>query len=137
MPPFNDIVPSGQFSATGLESFAAQDALTLDLLRLAPLTQITSGRAETRIDLIDGLVATGHPELSATTIHDVSGEIGGTCERATSIACMHGTFVAGICAKRGSAGDKSRQHPGLFVLFRGDLSSKWPNAERHSRRARV
>ena len=103
MSPFNNIIPSGQFSATGLESFAAQDALTLNLVRLAPLTQITCGRAETRIDFIDGPVTTGHPELSATTIHDVSGEIDGTCERATNIACMHGPFVAGIlCAKAGS-----------------------------------
>jgi subtilisin family serine protease len=66
--------------------------------------QIARGRVETRIALIDGPVATGHPELSTARIHEVPGKIGGACERASSVACMHGTFVAGIlCAKRESA----------------------------------
>ena len=66
--------------------------------------QIARGRVETRIALIDGPVAIGHPELSTAKIHEVPGTIGGACERASSVACMHGTFVAGIlCAKRESA----------------------------------
>lgn len=65
--------------------------------------QIASGRTETRVALIDGPVATTHPDLSGTKIRELPGKIGGTCRRATSLACMHGTFVAGILsAKRGS-----------------------------------
>ncbi len=102
------VKPSGQFSATALQSNLARETQAalnpLDLVRLPQLMQITTGRAEIRIALIDGPVATTHPDLTTTTIHEVSGAIGGTCERATSIACMHGTFVAGILsAKRGSA----------------------------------
>lgn len=90
---------------TGLQSLPAQNALDpLDLVKLAPLMRIASGRTETRVALIDGPVATTHPELSGTKIVELPGKIGGTCQRATSVACMHGTFVAGILsAKRGSA----------------------------------
>lgn len=98
------VIPSRQFSLTGLQSLPARNAPNpLDLVKLVPLMNIVSGRTETRIALIDGPVATDHPELSTTNIQEIPGEIGGTCERASSIACMHGTFVAGIlCAKRGS-----------------------------------
>jgi subtilisin family serine protease len=98
------VIPSSHLPATGLQSLPAQDALDpLDLVRLTPLMKISSGRAEIRVGLIDGPVVTNHPELSVTKIHEVSGAISGTCERASSIACMHGTFVAGIlCARRGS-----------------------------------
>lgn len=76
----------------------------LELVRLSPLMQISRGREQTRIGLIDGPVDTSLPELSAARIHEVPGTIGGTCESASSISCMHGTFVAGIlCANRGSA----------------------------------
>lgn len=75
----------------------------LELVKLAPLMRITSGRTETRVALIDGPVATTHPDLSGTNILELPGKLG-TCQRATSIACMHGTFVAGILsARRGSA----------------------------------
>jgi len=89
---------------TGLQSLPVQTALNpLDLVKLAPLMQIASGRTETKVALIDGPVTTNHPDLSGANIVELPGSIGGTCERATSLACMHGTFVAGIlCAKRGS-----------------------------------
>ena len=65
--------------------------------------RIASGRMETRVALIDGPVVTTHPDLSGTIL-ELPGKIGGACQRATSLACMHGTFVAGILsAKRGSA----------------------------------
>jgi subtilisin family serine protease len=65
--------------------------------------ELSSGRAETTIALIDGPVATDHKDLSKATIREVPGRLGGTCARANSAACMHGTFVAGILsARRGS-----------------------------------
>ena len=76
----------------------------LDLVQLTPLMQQTSGSVETVIALIDGPVITSHPDLSATKIREIPGKLAGTCARADSIACMHGTFVAGIlCARRGSS----------------------------------
>lgn len=76
---------------------------SLDLVNLTPLMERTSGRAEIRLGLIDGPVATSHPDLAAQNIRQVAGKLAGTCSRASSVACMHGTFVAGILnAKRGA-----------------------------------
>src|SRR5262249_15452964 len=37
-------------------------------------------------------------------IREIPGKLSGTCAQASSAACLHGTFVAGIlCGKRGSA----------------------------------
>jgi len=46
--------------------------------------------------LIDGPVFLGHPDLAIGRIQDVSGTLRGTCARTDSVACLHGTFVAGI-----------------------------------------
>jgi subtilisin family serine protease len=101
----SSIIPSSQLSVADPQSLRSQDGPNpLDLVTLSPLMQMTKGSAETKIGLIDGPVDTSHPELSAAKIHEVPGTIGGVCERANSIACMHGTFVAGIlCANRGAA----------------------------------
>jgi subtilisin family serine protease len=75
----------------------------LDLVRLTALMQRTSGRPEIKVGLLDGPVATNHPDLAGQTIREVPGAVRGTCARASSAACMHGTFVAGILsAKQGA-----------------------------------
>jgi subtilisin family serine protease len=75
----------------------------LDLVRLGPLMEQSSGRAETAIALIDGPVVANHPDLSSKNIREIPGRLGGTCTRASSVACRHGTFVAGILTgRRGS-----------------------------------
>lgn len=75
----------------------------LDLVKLTPLMERTRGRAEIKVGLIDGPVATSHPDLVAQNIHQVSGRHAGTCSMASGPACMHGTFVAGILnARRGT-----------------------------------
>jgi subtilisin family serine protease len=76
----------------------------LDLVKLTPLMRRTSGNPEVKIGLIDGPVSTSHPDLSSRRFREISGGRGGSCARAASIACLHGTFVAGILsAKRNSA----------------------------------
>jgi subtilisin family serine protease len=83
---------------------ATQSADALDLVKLTPLMERSSGRPEVLIGLIDGPVAMSHLELNVNNIREVSGTIPGACSRASSVACTHGTFVAGIlCGKRGSA----------------------------------
>ena len=85
----------------GLETRASN---VLDLVNLTPLMKLTSGRPEIVIGLVDGPVVIGHPDLASENVREIPGRIGGTCARASSLACMHGTFVAGIlCAKRSSA----------------------------------
>jgi subtilisin family serine protease len=75
-----------------------------DLVKLTKLMELTAGRVETVVGLIDGPVAMSHPDLAAGNIREIPGTLRGTCAQASSAACMHGTFVAGIlCARRGSA----------------------------------
>jgi hypothetical protein len=58
------------------------------------------GRPEVGVGLIDGPVALGHPGLAAGSIREIPGGLPGGCARASSVACGHGTFVAGILAAR-------------------------------------
>lgn len=75
----------------------------LDLVRLTPLMDRTSGRPDVTIGLIDGPVVMNHPELASRHIREIPGNGSGTCTQVNSAACLHGTFVAGILsAKRGS-----------------------------------
>ena len=72
------------------------------LVKLDLLMQRSSGRSDVVIGLIDGPVAMDHPDLATGHIH-VSGKSGGACSMAASVACQHGTFIAGIlAARRGS-----------------------------------
>ena len=76
----------------------------LDLVRLTPLIDRTSGRPELTIGLIDGPVVMTHPELANHHVREIPGNGSAACTQANSTACLHGTFVAGILsAKRGSA----------------------------------
>ncbi|WHZ24690.1 MAG: Putative protease [Nitrospira sp.] len=70
--------------------------LALDLVKLTPLMQRTSGSPALKIGLIDGPVATRHPNLSNQRLLEISGNGGGSCTQVTSTACLHGTFVVGI-----------------------------------------
>jgi subtilisin family serine protease len=74
------------------------------MIRLTELMGLRSGNREVAIGLLDGPVATDHPDLAGASIGGVPGAEGPGCSQAGSSACSHGTFVAGVlCAKRGSA----------------------------------
>ena len=89
----------------------------LDLVNLTPLMARTSGRIEIKIGLIDGPVALDRSDLAVHNIHQVPGKQSGACSTASSLACMHGTFVAGmLLAKRGSAAPAIC--PGCTLLVR-------------------
>lgn len=76
----------------------------LDLAKLTPLMKLTSGRPEVVVGLIDGAVLQMHPELAGSNIREISGGLKSQCLQASSAACIHGTFVAGIlCGKRTSS----------------------------------
>jgi subtilisin family serine protease len=75
----------------------------LNLVRLAPLMERTSGATQIVIGLMDGPVAVNHPDLVAESVGGIAGEPGAGCAHSGSAACTHGTFTAGILsAKRGS-----------------------------------
>jgi subtilisin family serine protease len=80
--------PSGQ-CMTGVE-----------LVKLGALTKRTSGSANLAVALLDGPVATNHPDLAGASIRDLPGIEGIRCAQAESSACVHGTFVAGILVAR-------------------------------------
>jgi subtilisin family serine protease len=75
----------------------------LDAVKLAALMELSAGRPEISIGLIDGPLLADHPDLTIGHVHEVHGKLGSACIRKDSAACQHGTFVAGILsAKRGS-----------------------------------
>lgn len=89
----------------------------LDLVELTPLMQRGNGNAEVHVALVDGPVALDHPRLNRGNIQEVPGRSAGACTRADSMACEHGTLVAGILsAKRGSAAPAIC--PGCTLLLR-------------------
>jgi len=75
----------------------------LELVKLRALMALSSGRTEVAVALMDGPVATGHPDLAGASFREVAGAQVGICTQVQSSACAHGTFVAGIlAARRGS-----------------------------------
>jgi subtilisin family serine protease len=89
----------------------------LDLVRLPELMKRGQGRPEIAIALIDGPVARDLADLAAARIREIPGKLKGSCSRADTVACTHGTFVAGIlAARRGSAAPAIC--PGCTLLLR-------------------
>ncbi len=73
----------------------------LDLVNLKPLMKLTAGSQDIGVGLIDGPVATSHPNISSENIREIPGKNSGSCSQKDSDACQHGTYVAGILfAKR-------------------------------------
>jgi subtilisin family serine protease len=72
----------------------------LDLVRLTPLMKVSRGRPQIAVGLVDGPVWLTHPHLAGQNIRQVSDGAGAACSRAASVACTHGTFVAGILSAR-------------------------------------
>ena len=102
-------------SGTAFALFVAMDPLRA--VKLTALMERTSGSPEVKIGLIDGPVVTQHPDLEGGHLRELPADNRGTCTRANSVACLHGTFVAGIlCAKRGS--NAPAICPGCTVLIR-------------------
>jgi subtilisin family serine protease len=107
----------------------------LELVRLPDLMRRGQGRPGITIALIDGPVVRDLPDLATATIREIPGKLKGTCARADTVACTHGTFVAGIlAARRGSVAPAIC--PGCTLLLRpifaeavngnGDMPSSTP-----------
>jgi subtilisin family serine protease len=72
----------------------------VEVVKLTPLMAHTRGSPDLTVGLIDGPVAMSHPDLVDTHIREIPGRLAGTCASASSAACRHGTFVAGILGAR-------------------------------------
>lgn len=69
---------------------------------LQSLMHVSSGRRDVVIGIIDGPVDLNHSAFETSNIKTIRDSQFNACKNASSIACSHGTFVAGIlCAKRG------------------------------------
>lgn len=89
--------------AMACQGVAPDAGTSLELVGLSALMERTAGRPSVKIGLIDGPVLTRNPDLVTENICELSGSITSACLRSSSIACVHGTFVAGILTgKRGS-----------------------------------
>ncbi|MGW1838594.1 S8 family peptidase [Streptomyces sp. NPDC002067] len=82
------------------------------MVHLSALMDVTQGVPEVVIGLLDGPVATGHPELAGGRVR-LLGD-GGRCD---GPACGHGTFVTGVLAAR-RGGRAPAICPGCTVLVR-------------------
>ena len=73
----------------------------IDLVRLTALRDRTSGSPDVVVGLIDGPVAVDRPDLANENISPIPGKPDGACHRASSTACLHGTFVRrnSLCTK--------------------------------------
>jgi subtilisin family serine protease len=78
---------------------------------------ISLGSPEVIIALIDGPVALDHPGLKEAKIRALPTTIPAACSQPASVACSHGTFLAGIlCALRDSSAPAIC--PGCTLLVR-------------------
>ena len=105
-------------------------ALTpLDLVELPHLMELTEGRSDIIVGLIDGPVAVGHSDLAGANMRELPGGGRGACTKAASAACLHGTFTAGILvANRSSVAPAIC--PGCTLLVRPVFAETAPgNAE--------
>jgi len=100
---------------------------SIRLVKLDFLMQRSSGVSDVVIGLIDGPVAMDHPDLANSHI-SATGRGEGACTMASSIACQHGTFVAGILvARRGSLAPAIC--PDCTLLVRPIFPEKTPNSD--------
>lgn len=101
----------------------------LGMVGLPALMKATSGSHDVIIGLIDGPVSVTHPAFAESNIREIPGLIPGTCTRTNSIACAHGTFVAGILVAKRDA-DAPAICPGCKLVARPIFSENGniPNA---------
>lgn len=78
-------------------------ARALSLVRLDPLMELTRGRPEIVVAIIDGPIASGLTSMPAMRVRPVPGAPPSVCAVRERFACAHGTLVAGIVAAEPSS----------------------------------
>jgi subtilisin family serine protease len=108
----------------------------VDVVRLTPLMRRTQGSSDVVLGLIDGPVAVSHPGLAGSDLREIPGEKGASCATASSAACTHGTYVAGLVAAHRESG-AAAICPGCPVVVRpifretGQAGAVLPSATPH------
>lgn len=76
----------------------------IEQVKLHSLMAVSTGVPEIVIGLIDGPIDFKHNAFQSSNISTVKDSQYAACRSANSIACTHGTFIAGmLCANRGSS----------------------------------
>jgi subtilisin family serine protease len=75
-----------------------------ELVELRPLMDLTTGRGEITISVIDGPASTDHPAFSGSRIRKIEGGLPASCRAEASLACVHGTYVIGMLASNRASG---------------------------------
>lgn len=88
-----------------------------DLVRLTNVMELTEGRSDILVGLIDGPIDTTHPNLTPNRIRPVIPESSFSCFLPNSDECQHGTLVAGVLFARRGCGAPSIS-PGCTFLVR-------------------
>jgi subtilisin family serine protease len=70
----------------------------LGLVRLPAIMRHSSGKSKIVIGVIDGPANLTHPAFQGSQIHTVNDNQTSICRNASSVECMHGTFILGILA---------------------------------------
>jgi subtilisin family serine protease len=92
------------------------------LVGLPALMDVTAGIPEVCVALVDGPVARDHPDLATENVRALPGRTSSECGKPASIACKHGTLVAGLLhAKRDSVAPGIC--PGCTLLVRPIFSN--------------
>ncbi len=103
--------------------------LPTELVKLPALMERNSGIPEVKIGLIDGPVVTQYASLAAGHLREIPGNNGASCTQANSVACLHGTFVAGILsAKRNSSAPAICPNCTLLIrpIFTDTIAGNFP-----------
>jgi len=76
----------------------------LNLIKLDKIMALSQGNHDIKIGIIDGPLDFSHPAFENTIIRTVKDSQFTSCKNASSMECIHGTFISGILgAKRGSS----------------------------------
>lgn len=117
------LYPFGRQGYTSLTG-NSQTVHPIESVRLAGLMKRTRGRPEVRIGLVDGPVWTDHPGFAGASIRGLAGKSPAHCQRFDSVACAHGTFVAGLLA-----GEREGISPDCTLLVRPVFSEGTPGPD--------
>src|SRR5215213_25958 len=104
----------------------------LSRTQLHSLMKISTGDPGITIGVIDGPVDFDHPAFAELKIKTVEGSQLSACRDASSIACIHGTFITGILsAKRGLSAPALCPDCQvlLYPIFREEYKSNLKNEE--------
>lgn len=100
----------------------------MDLIRIDPLMQASTGAPEVRIGIVDGPVEASVQALQNASIRVVGDTVEPACKATASLACAHGTFVAGLLAAGREQGVPGLC-PGCTFLIRPIFCEQVPDGD--------